>query len=290
MVKLLSCKYLCDYWRACVLVRLDGCRFVAYSEPMSEFGLIGGDFLRMDFREFSKLARFFEQFPVEARAACAQFLNDIGFLAKANTPLVLALSGHMHIRNQKFVGSRIRVQKTTAKPIDQQRVLVGSVAGDRFTGWIEQQRGVEPERSRTFSLLARGGDEAKQAKRSSRLLPDSDIVSTDDEPVQSGSRAQALIRDMAKNAPTKPFIIRRGYGVRPGLYKIKSKAGYVLPSSGRKAPKIQKLQAFDRKPKPKRWLWMQDVIHYTIKRAPIAKMWTSAMSRAWERVHASLSH
>lgn len=254
---------------------------------MSEFGMIGGDFLRMDLREFGKLALFFEQFPVEARAATAQFLNDMGFLAKANTPTVLA--EHMHIRNQKFVGSRIRVEKTTAKPIAEQRVTVGSIPGDRFTGWIEQQRGVDPERSRTFSLLARGGNEAAQAKRSSRLLPDSDIVSTDDEPVEHGSRAQALIRDMAKNAPTKPFIIRRGYGMRPGLYKIKSKRGYTLASTGRVAPKIQKLQTFDKKPKPTRWLWMQDVIHYTIKRAPIGKMWESAMSKAWERIHARIS-
>ena len=259
---------------------------MAYSELMGEFGKIGSDFLRMDFTEFSKLARFFEQFPVEARAATAQFLNNMGFLAKANTPLVMALSGKMHIRNQKFVGSRIRVQKTSAKPIEQQRVLVGSVAGERFTGWIEQQRGTEPERGRVFALLSRDGDVKKQAKRSTRLLPDLDIVSTDDEPVQSGSRAQALIRDMAKNAPSKTFIIRRGYGMRPGLYKIKSKGGFTMPSTGRTAPKIQMLQAFDKKPKPKRWPWIQDVIHYTISHAPIAKMWTSAMSRAWERVHA----
>jgi hypothetical protein len=260
---------------------------------MSEFGVIGSQFLRMDFREFNKLALFFEQFPREARVATAQFLNDMGFLAKAHVPLVFALSGQMHIRNQKFVGSRIRVEKTTAKAIDKQRVTVGSIPGDRFTGWIEQQRGEAPERGRVFSLLARGGNERQQAKPAARLKPSEDFPKPEDwdDVASPQSQMQAMIRAMASTKVYgKAFIVPRGkaYGVRPGLYRIKSKRGYVLPSTGRRAPSIQMLQAFDKQPRPKRWPWIQDVVHYTIQHAPIAKMWASAMSRAWERVHAHM--
>lgn len=269
---------------------------------MSEFGVIGGEFLRMDFTEFGKLARFFDQFPREARAATAQFLNDMAFAAKANTPLVLALSGQMHIRNQKFVGSRIRVEKTTAKPIAQQRVTVGSVPGDRFTGWIEQQRGIEPERGRVFSLLARGGNEKQKAKPSLRLKPGNEfdnVADWDDMSAPSKPRMlQFLTREMAegvykgkrgnrhRSIDKRPFVVGKGYGVRPGLYTVRTRGGYKLPSTGRMAAKLQMVQAFDRQPKPKRWPWIQDVVHYTIARAPMAKMWASAMGKAWERMHA----
>jgi hypothetical protein len=269
---------------------------------MSEFGIIGGDFLKMDFRDFSKLALFFEQFPREARVATAQFLNDMGFLAKANAPVVLG--GKMHIRNQRFVGSRIRVEKTTAKPIDQQRVTVGSVPGDRFTGWIEQQRGTSPERGRVFSLLARGGDEQQKAKPGARLKQDNEfdnVSDWDDMNAPTKSRMlQFLAREMAegvykpkrsnrhRSIDKRPFVVGKGYGVRPGLYTVKTRGGYKLPSTGRMAAKLQMIQGFDKQPRPKRWPWIQDVVHYTIKSAPIGKMWTSAMSRAWERMHARM--
>jgi len=272
---------------------------------MSEFGVIGSQFLRMDFREFGKLAMFFEQFPREARVATAQFLNDMGFMAKAHVPLVFALSGHMHIRNQKFVGSRIRVEKTTAKAIAQQRVTVGSIPGDRFTGWIEQQRGAAPERGRVFSLLARGGTEEGRAKPGYRLKASNermDISYFDDMPgpVTRSRMLQYMLRTMGegvnigrsrarhRRVDMTPMIVHKGYPVRPGLYRIKAMSGYRLPSTGRLAPRPTMLQAFDKQPRPKRWPWIQDVIEYTIKRAPMAKMWANAMSRAWERVHAKM--
>ena len=271
-----------------------------YHLRMSEFGLVGKEWLQMDLRDFSKLALFFEQFPKEARAATAQFLNDFGFAAKANVPTVLA--EHMHIRNQRFVASRIRVQKTSALPIDQQRVTVGSIPGDRFTGWIEQQRGAAPERGRVFSLLARGGMETNQATPGYRLKASNkrvDIEDYDDMPghVTRSRMLQYMLRSLGEGVSIgrsrqrhrridfTPMIVHKGYPIRGGLYRIKAMSGFVLPSTGRSAPQIAMLQAFDKQPRPKAWPWIQDVIAYTLKHADIGHMWQQAMNRAWYRMH-----
>lgn len=248
---------------------------------MTEFRQLRGSFLNMDLREMGKLYAFFVRYPKAARAATAQVLNDMAF---AWRPLAVStLASRFIIRNPKFILSRMQVVKTTAKPISQQQVTLGStfVRGKghiTFDGFYTLQTGRDPERSRTMALLARGGDKRAQVKRSNRLLPDSDIVSTDDAPVLHGSRAQALIRDMARNVPNKPFIIRRGYGLPAGLYRINKGKRYLLPS-GKSAPKLQIVQHFGRKPKHERWQWMQESVNRLLKHSPMQKLWNAAIAK-----------
>ncbi len=248
----------------------------------NEFRLLNGAFLRMDLRDFSKLYAFFLRYPIAARKATAQFLNDLAF---AWRPLsVSVLASRMIMRSPRFILSRMQVVKTSALPIARQAVTVGSTyvrgKGGKITfDGFRSLQGLGPEeKSRTMTLFARGGDKAGIAKRSAKLMPGTDIPSTDDSPVLSGSRAQFLIRDMAKNATNKTFIIKRGYGMAPGLYRIAKGKGYLLPS-GRSAPKLQIVQHFGKTPHAHTWHWMQDSIKRLLTHAPMAKMWNAAISR-----------
>jgi hypothetical protein len=187
------------------------------------------------------------------------------------------------MRNPRFALSRMVVQKTSARPIAQQQVTIGStfVRGKggklTFDGWASLQGGHDPTRNRTLALLARGGDKRAIANKQSRLI--GDIPSTDESPVMHGSRAQALIRDMAKNAPNKPFIIKRGYGMAPGLYRIRKGKGYTLPN-GRGAPALQIVQHFARMPRHARWPWMQESVKRLLAHSNYQRMWNVAITKA----------
>lgn len=250
---------------------------------MSEFRELRGAFVNIDFHDFRRLQEFFERYPTAARKATAQLLNDIGF---AWRPLsVSTLASRLTMRAPRFILSQMRVEKTTAKPIARQQVAVGSLPTQKggritFDGFYSLQTGrdLERDRNRTMTLFSRGGSKQAVVKRGYRLRSELDIVSTDDIPVASGSRVQALIRDMAKNAPNKTFIIKRGQGFAPGLYKIKPGHGHVL-RSGQVAPKIQIVQRFNRRPHHERWQWMQASVTRLLKYAPIARMWEQAIER-----------
>jgi hypothetical protein len=247
----------------------------------SPFSNIRGEFLSMDLSSLGKLYSFFQKAPQMLRPVTAQFLNDLGFNLR---PLIVStLAGRLIMRNPRFVLSRMQVVKTSAKPIPQQRVTVGStfVRGKgghiTFDGFLSLQGGADPQRNRTLALLARGGDKHAIAKKAGRLV--GDIPSTDDMPVRSGSRVQALIRDMAKNAPNKPFIIKKNLGMAPGLYRIRKGKGYLL-SDGRTVPALQIVQHFGRKPIHSRWQWMQESMKRLLQHAPMQKMWNVAITKA----------
>lgn len=249
----------------------------------SELGDIRSNFLRVDMSAFQKLHTFFEREPVAARRACAEFMNSLAF--KWRPLAVTVLASRLTMRAPRFILSQMRVEKTTAKPIVRQVVTVGSVIVRKgshisFDGFYSLQTGrnLERDRNRTMTLFSRGGEQSGIVKRGYRLRPELDIPSTDEAPVASGSRAQFLIRDMAKNAPNKPFIIKAGLGFARGLYRIKPGQGHVL-RGGRIAPKIQIIQRFGRRPHHERWKWMNESVTRLLKYAPISRMWTQAIDR-----------
>ena len=85
------------------------------------------------------------------------------------------------------------------------------------------------------------------------------------------------------NVYGKTFIIPKGMGFAPGLYRIKSKKGYVSPTTGRIGPSIQIVQHFDRAPKVHRWMWLPESMKDMLRRAPIAMMWRQAVQRILTR-------
>ncbi len=254
------------------------------------FRLLSGDLVQMDLREFAKLSLFLKQFPIEARKACATVINNVAFFGREEAIDTLSRHGVI-IRNRRFDISRMRVVKTTARPIEQQAAILGSIyttgKGGHIVhdGWLSMIKG-EPIKSRVSTLLSRGGERAAIMKARARLKPGSDFVTPDDVGgnLSAASRVQALIRDMAKNAPNTPFLIPgryKGTGFH-GLYRVVQGQSVTL-ANGRTAPKIKALQIFGRRPKSKRIPWMQDTLRIIVKKAPIAAWWTKAMGEAFAR-------
>ncbi len=208
---------------------------------MSTIKSFHGEFLHVDLSQLARLEDLIHRTPAAMRKAAVQLINDLAFRARKVIPEVLAEK--MIVRSPRFVQSMIRVQKAPPNaPLTRAQAFVGSIRTPRFSGWSEQEYGTDPKRSRVMSLFAAGGQKTGVVKPQYRLTPGKDIPSTDEAPVASGSRLMFLIRDMAKNAPNKPFIIKRGYGMRPGLYKIKSQKGYLLPD-GRSMPTVQRISS-----------------------------------------------
>jgi len=274
---------------------LDAMVRTSYSQSMaSVFRHLGGHLLNMDFRELGKLYLFFRRYPVLARKATAQLLNDLGF---AWRPLaVTTLASRLIMRNPRFILSRMRVQKTAAGPIERQAVTIGStiVRGKggniTFDGFYSLQTGRDPQRNRTLGLLARGGDKRAQARRQGKLNPADDIPKPqdwDDIPQPSSARrAQAMIRAVADTtAYGKRLLLSKGdsAGMAPGLYRIKRRRGYLLPSTGRSAPQLAIVQHFGRRPRGQRWQWMQASLKWLLGHAPIASMWQRAIGRVTQQ-------
>lgn len=266
------------------------------------FRLLSSDWLRMDLRELGKLYSFFKAYPHLARKGVAQFLNDIGF---AWRPVAVStLAKRLIMRNPKFILRQMRVQKTSARPIEQQAVVVGSVykrgsRGDVTFDGFRSLYGSAPEtRSRTLSLLTRGGSKAARARRMGKLHPSDDVPTPDQwDDMTHPTRPrmlQFMIRDIAKNFPTQKFIVPRGYGFEPGLYRVMpgSRRGYrktrrgkrtvgrwALSATARPLPKLQILQHFGRRPRGQRWKWLDESVKWIVRGARVGEFWHWAIER-----------
>jgi len=268
------------------------------------FREIRGDFLRMDLHEFGELYAFFERMPSLVRPAVAQLLNDLAF--RGREVAIDTLGKRVIIRNRRFALSRMRVQKTGAKPIAQQQVILGSIItigkGGHVSqdGWASLQRGGDATRNRVLTLAARGGQKEKQASASSRLKPSTDFPKPEDwgDIANPRSRMQAMIRVMSEsNVYGRVFMLPKGQsgGMTPGLYRVEKgryrdyrhskhsgiRTGnwHLISGRTRPVPKIQMLQRFGKAPRGQRWPWIQTTVKQLIKTAPLAKMWSAAMDR-----------
>jgi hypothetical protein len=248
---------------------------------------IHGSLLHMDLKGFHELEAFFKRFPREARHASAQLLNDIAF---AGRPVIVdVLARHTHMRNPRFALTRTRVEKTAAREIALQSATLGTIytqgkgGSISHDGWASLQRGQAPTRDRSTTLAARGGSELKQAQRGARLLPGDLPAPADYGEIENpAQRLQALIRIMGEAGPSKAFVVPKGYGLTPGLYRTKGR--YTL-RSGKSAPKLMRLQTFGKSPQAQRVPWMQEVAIELRRRLDLGAMWRAAMAKVWARMH-----
>lgn len=238
--------------------------------------------MSIDLREFAPLVDALERLE-DVRTVIASLLNELGFQWRAH--IVDFLRQGMIIRSPGFLRSRMYVEKTRPAPIDHMATRVGSLfargkAGAVTFDGLAYAMGIKHPhtRTRTLALLARGGEKTARARTSGKLMAGTDIPSTDDFPVVHGNRVLAFIRHMNESAPNKPFIIKAGYGFKPGLYRIKRGQSMVL-RSGRSSPAIQIVQHFGREPESKRWMWLPESMHWIVQHAPLATMWQTAIER-----------
>ena len=229
--------------------------------------------------------------PKELEKIVAQMINDVSF--RWRNVAVTHLGSRFILRSPRFVLSRMRVEKAIPGPIASEHSTVGSLFVRGKTGNLTFDgfariagHEIGETRGRTFTLAARGGEERAISKRGARLIEDVPKPADWDEVSAPQSRVQAMIRAMASTGVYgKTFIIPKGNKFTPGLYRIRSKRGYLLPD-GRSAPSIQLLQRFDHKPTVHPWNWLLESMQRTVQHAPLQAMWMQAR----EKIAARFKH
>jgi hypothetical protein len=238
----------------------------------------------LDMHEFATLDGTLTRLVTEIRPAVAVMLNEMGFQWRGH--VVDFLRQGMIVRSPGFLRSRMYVEKTKVGPVESMSTRVGSLfargkgGSVTFDGLAYAMGITHKTRNRTIALAARGGEKTARAKSSGKLMPGEDIPTPEqwDEVSLPQSRVQFMLRELAKKAGSKKIIIPKGYGMAPGLYRIKNRKGFLL-SSGRPAPALQLMQHFARTPKSKRWMWLPLSMQDIIRRAPLAMMWQAAVER-----------
>lgn len=210
-----------------------------------------GQLFDMDLRDIAKFARLSARAPRQFAAATGMILNDAAFGSRDES--IDAIESTMLVRKKSLPRVFIRAKKSHFRlPITSQESEVGSLETDRFSGWVEQQRGDKADRSRVFTLVARAGSAARQAKPSARLDPKTDFLEASDFNIQGAKnedhRQEIFIRMLARRKHRKPFLLRKHSKFAPGLYRM---TGTV------KRTRIKMLQSFDpKKPQPRRIPWL----------------------------------
>jgi hypothetical protein len=220
----------------------------------------------IDLRNFQTYERWLKRAPKQIKGASVMLLNNYAFGTRTESINIIA--ERMFIKKPGFVPSRIQVEKASvARPMSR----VGSVALPRFSGWEEQETGKRTERTRVFTLLARGG-KAREARREARLKPGGDRpVPEDYEGVNAHHRVIVMLGTLNKQGYRRAFIIRGHKRMKPGLYKFKG---------GKKKRQLHMLQAFKpRKVQPKRIRWLTGGRDRYMRSHPPGKVWAKVMKR-----------
>jgi len=113
------------------------------------------DIFEMSAPDLILLRRMYKKAPKKMERVIAGVINSEAF---AMRPIILeTLDKDMIIRSPGFVKKHVVVNKAIPGPIKNQIAEVGSIYGDRFTGWEEQQFGDKGKQKSVASKFARGG-------------------------------------------------------------------------------------------------------------------------------------
>lgn len=218
--------------------------------------------------DLKNLEKFYKKAPRKFAQASAGMTNNLAF--QTRNAALINIASDMNIRSDRFVNSRMRVDRARAVPISRQRAEVGSLPTSRFSGWIEQETGKEPKRNRTFGIAARRGKEKNTASAKARLKPSNQFFTPNNfdlsHAADADHRTQIFLQLMSKEFANKPFVMRRNYRkMRKGIY-VFSKRG-----------KLKQLQSFD-KMRVKRKQWMRPAAHKINTKANVRKQWARAIN------------
>ena len=195
-------------------------------------------------KQFQKMCRSGQK---EFQYVTAEYLNSSAFRARELN--IKNLQSQMTIRDQRFLSSSLRVEKTKPVSINQQIAISGSITRPRFTGWEEQEKGTAPQRKRKVTVSARGGSKQAKAQQRARLRPSNKIYKPEQFQGTSYNKQFYFMMRVLGSRGGGQFLLsqklrtRRGY-MNPGLYGLKS-------------GKISMLQKFEA-PETKRKPWQTD--------------------------------
>lgn len=211
---------------------------------------------KADIRELNGLKRWYGKQPRLMRQAVGGMLNEFAFGTR--TRAIGQINQLMTVRNPKFVQSRIRISKANIHaPVATQRSETGSVAGPRFSGWVEQEYGRDTKRNRLSTLAGRGGSDKKQMRHIIRLKPKHEVVTIDHPDFNPRGGSKNLGGFMA-------MIIRRK---DKRLIRIK---GSIYKRNRKKLQLVQKLK----KVQPKRVRWMRRARAMYFRHTNLDALWS----------------
>ena len=208
----------------------------------------------VDLSEVDGIRKWYGEQPRLMRVASACLLNEFAFGTR--TRAIQTIGEMMIVRNKRFVSSRLRVTKAkTSAPINIQESWTGSMATQRFSGWVEQEKGVPTNRNRFSTLAGRGGDEHKQMRPSIRLKPKHQVITQADyEPRGGPSNVGGFIAMALRKKETR-------------LIRIK---GVILK---RKRSKLEVVQSLKRK-QPRRLRWLRKARGLYFQHTDINRLWS----------------
>lgn len=228
------------------------------------------ELFEMKSRDLKKLVKLYKAAPMQFRRAAAMTLNSFAFGSRKAG--IGVINAKMTVRSTAFIGSVIRVEKTSSNiPIQSMVSAFGSIAKDRFSGLIEQETGQVSNKTRTATLLGRGGDKTKTLRPRLRLKPSIDHITPDDFPGDSDTnRVIAMLNHIMRTNERRAFVIKGHKSFRRGLYV-------------RKRKEIKRVQTFRRTPiKPTRVRWSTEGRNNYFRANPPASVWAESISRAFK--------
>ena len=173
-------------------------------------------------KQFQKMCRSGQK---EFQYVTAEYLNSSAFRARELN--IKNIQSQMTIRDQRFLSSSLRVEKTKPVSINQQIAISGSIARPRFTGWKEQEDGGTAERKRKITISARGGSKQAKAQGKARLRPGNKIYKPEQfQGVTYERRFYFMMRVLGSRGGgqfliTKKIKTKRG-ALNPALYNLKN--------------------------------------------------------------------
>lgn len=237
-----------------------------------------------DTKHLQALQRMYSDAPKYMRAVTANYLNNLGFGLRGLQQAQIAKT--MTVRNKGLLRKFTRVQKTGAVDIQSQRVLVGSLPGERFTGWKENEEGGPSEQNKRIWLIARGGSVNKivlPTNRANRLILNADSGYGPTE----GNRTFGFLAHLARSNWQGLFRLPPGGRYKSGIYKIMPGTwSYLSKRTGRSTqmPNFQIIQEEGKHIDVKKNEWNVKASKDLITKHIIDKAWHDAYEQAIKRM------
>jgi len=215
------------------------------------------------------LRRFYKKSPKLFGRSVVNTINTVAF--ESRLALLDTIQEQMTVRDNRFISRQMRVDKAKGVDIRTAEATVGSIAGPRFTGWVEQETGKKPENSRMMTLVARRGSIQNKAVPRARAKSSNDFARISDFQIKAKSRQHRLIIFLQMMSRKKKLFImpRRYKRLQRGVYQASKR-------------KLKRFQTFgDRKVQKEPW--MKPTIQHQLKEKDMRKAWATNISRVLPR-------
>lgn len=231
----------------------------------------------MDVSQVRALGVWCRKQPKLVQKASGMMLNAFAY---GTRQLALAeIDRKMVVRNARFVSGKVRYDKTSLSvPISQQRSRAGSVAGPRFSGWVEQELGKQTDRKRISTTASRSGDFRRQMMPSARLKRSTEVVKPGEDgytPLGGTSNYGGFVAMLFRRKERRLVHIGKGFFKLPR--NLNQLAGPT--QNGKALFRSLELMQQTKHKQPKRLRWLQQARGAYFKQTDLNALWAKTISR-----------